>query len=110
VILLAAILVAVYVVGEPWGWAVLAAGCVLEVGEIAYLRRWSRRFDRRTKRTTGAEAMLGARGEVVSACRPNGTVRIRGELWEARCADGADPGDTVLVDAVDALTLVVSPG
>jgi membrane protein implicated in regulation of membrane protease activity len=36
-------------------------------------------------------------------------VRVRGELWEARCDAGADPGDTVRIDALDELTLVVSP-
>jgi membrane protein implicated in regulation of membrane protease activity len=33
---------------------------------------------------------------------------VHGELWEARCDDGADAGETVHVDAVDGLALVVS--
>jgi len=86
--------------------AVLVA-CVLEVGEIAFLRRWSRRLDRRTKATTGAEAMIGAPAEVVEACRPLGTVHINGELWQARCDAGADAGETVHVRSVDGLLLVV---
>ena len=109
-ILLLAILLAVFVVEMPWSLVVLGAGCVLEAGEIVFLRRWARRLDRRTKATTGSEAMIGRHGKVVMPCRPSGTVRVRGELWEARCAGGADIGATVRVDAVDGLTLVVSSG
>jgi membrane protein implicated in regulation of membrane protease activity len=34
-------------------------------------------------------------------------VRIGGELWEARCAGGADVGETVRVVELSGLTLVV---
>jgi membrane protein implicated in regulation of membrane protease activity len=34
-------------------------------------------------------------------------VRIGGELWEARCADGADAGETVRVVGLSGLTLLV---
>jgi hypothetical protein len=53
-------------VASPWGLIVILVACVLEVGEIAFLRRWARRLDRRTKKTTGAEAMIGAPGR---SCR-----------------------------------------
>ena len=72
-----------------------------------FLRRWAKRIDRRTKRTTGVEAMIGQAAEVVQACRPAGMVQLRGELWEARCDDGADEGDAVRVESLDGLTLVV---
>jgi membrane-bound serine protease (ClpP class) len=109
VVLLLAILVAVLVpLPEPWAALVIVAGCVLEVGEVVVLRRWSRRLDRRLPPVTGAEAMIGSTAEVVSECRPVGQVRVHGELWEARCDDGADAGETVHVDAVDGLALVVS--
>jgi len=68
---------------------------------------WAKRLDRRTKRTTGAEAMIGETADVVQACRPNGMVQLRGELWEARCEEGADVGETVRVASLDGLTLVV---
>jgi membrane protein implicated in regulation of membrane protease activity len=51
--------------------------------------------------------MIGKRAEVVRECRPSGTVRLDGELWEARCEDGAGPGDEVQVKGVEGLTLVV---
>ena len=108
-ILLLAILVAVLVpLEEPWAALVIVAGCVLEVGEVVVLRRWSRHLDRRLRPVTGAEAMIGTTAEVVSECRPLGQVRVHGELWEARCDAGADAGETVRVDAVDGLALVVS--
>lgn len=108
-ILLVCVLLAVLVLPTPWNAIVAVVGVILEAGEITVLRRWSKRIGRRTKATTGAEAMIGKRAEVVTECRPTGSVRIKGELWEARCEAGADSGDTVVVDGVDGLTLLVSP-
>jgi len=105
VVLLIAILVAVFLVPMPWSVLVLALGLVAEVGEIV----WGRRLAGRWRPRTGAEAMIGREAEVASACRPDGQVRIHGELWAARCAAGADPGETVRVDTLDGLTLVVTP-
>jgi membrane protein implicated in regulation of membrane protease activity len=48
-------------------------------------------------------------GEVREACRPVGQVFVNGELWRARCEDGADPGTRVKVVAVDGLMLDVRP-
>jgi len=109
ILFLCILLVILVPVPEPWGAVVIIVGCLLEVGEIFVLRHWSRRMGRRMKPTTGAEAMVGKTATVVTPCRPGGSVRIHGELWEARCTDGADPGATVRVDAVDGLTLLVSP-
>lgn len=108
-VLLLAILIVVFVsIPSPWNVVVLAVACVLEVVEIVVLRRWSKHLDRRTKRTTGSEAMIGEHAQVVEPCHPTGTVHLRGELWKARCEAGADTGDTVEVRAVDGLTLVVA--
>ena len=93
-ILILAILVAVLFLEPPWSIVVLVVGCILEVGEIAFLRRWSKRIDRKTAKTTGSEAMIGQSAEVVAECRPVGTVRVGGELWAARCPEGAARGDT----------------
>jgi len=109
VVLLLAILLVVFAsVAPPWNIVVLVVACLLEVVEIALLRRWSKRLDRRTKRTTGSEAMIGERAEVVEPCRPRGTVQLRGELWEARCDGGAETGETVRVKSIDGLTLIVA--
>jgi membrane protein implicated in regulation of membrane protease activity len=38
---------------------------------------------------------------------PVGQVRVRGELWEARCSDDADVGEAVRIVRIEGLTLVV---
>jgi membrane protein implicated in regulation of membrane protease activity len=108
VILLLAILLVIFAIEPPWNAVVLGVACVAEIGEVAFLRRWAKRLDRRTKPTTGVAGMVGRRAEVVTGCRPYGTVRIDGELWDARCKAGADEGEVVSVQAVDGLTLVVT--
>jgi len=108
VILLLVILVVVLAsVASPWSIVLILVACVLEAVEIVMLRRWSRRLDRKTVPSTGAEAMIGEPAEVVAPCRPEGTVHVHGELWEARCDAGADKGERVLVESVEGLTLVV---
>jgi len=65
----------------------------------------------RTKRfpvAVGPEAMIGRSVNVIAACRPDGKVRLSGERWNARCRQGADVGDTLIVESVDRLTLIVS--
>ena len=108
-VLLLAILLVVFVLDQPWSIVVLIVAAIIEVFEVFFLRRWAKRIDRRTKRTTGTEAMVGKTAVVVQECRPVGTVRIHGELWEARCSEGgAAPGDEVTVDRVEGLRLEVS--
>jgi membrane-bound serine protease (ClpP class) len=109
VVLLLVILLVVFTsIAPPWSVVLLLVGCGLEAIEIVFLRRWAKRLDRRTKRTTGAEAMIGQAAQVVEACNPNGTVHLRGELWDARCDAGAAAGETVRVEALEGLTLVVA--
>ncbi len=67
------------------------------------------RWSRRRRPAVGAEALVGAEAEVVEPCRPVGTVRVRGELWRARCERGAGAGERVRVRAVEGLELVVEP-
>jgi membrane protein implicated in regulation of membrane protease activity len=42
------------------------------------------------RRAVGAETLIGREAVVTTACRPNGQVRLDGELWEARCEAGVD--------------------
>ena len=51
--------------------------------------------------------MVGGIAKVLEACRPEGRVSYKGELWDAVCAEGADIGERVRIKAVDRLTLVV---
>jgi membrane-bound serine protease (ClpP class) len=62
---------------------------------------------------TGTEEMVGSTAEVRNTLDPEGQVWSGGTLWSARLADGAAgparPGDRVVIEAVDGLTLVVKP-
>jgi membrane protein implicated in regulation of membrane protease activity len=104
-LLIVAILLAVFVLEEPWTWIVVLAGATFEVGEATLFVWWSKR----RKAVVGVEALIGQRAVVAADCRPVGQVRVVGELWQARCDSGADVGDEVIVEALDGLTLVVEP-
>jgi len=99
----AAVLLAVFVVPGIWGELVLAATIAWELAEKAYWLRSSRRIPI----ATGREALLGQRVTALSACRPEGRVRLGAESWSARCPEGADPGEPLVVEGVDRITLVV---
>lgn len=98
-LLLGAILLAIFVLPSPWGIIAVAAGGVLDVTESLVLLRWSRR----RRAVTGAEALIGQKAVVITPTQ----VRIAGELWEARSERPLRPGDEVVVRAIDSLTLLV---
>jgi len=103
-LLVLTILAALFLIPSPWDYIAVLAAAVVEAGEVAFFVRYSRR----RRATTGAEGLVGAVGTVVEACRPLGRIRVLGELWTARCDDGADPGERVIVESLDPdLTLVV---
>lgn len=104
-LLLVSILLAVFVLEEPWSWVVVAGAGVVEVAEAWLLVRWSQR----RRSVVGAEALNGRVGIVTADCMPEGQVRVAGELWRARCAGGAAAGDEVVVRGLDGLTLLVEP-
>lgn len=104
-ILLGAFLLALFVVPSPWNVVLVLGAAAFEVAETWFFIRLSRR----RRAVIGAEALLGARAETISACRPDGQVRLAGEIWQAHCLAGADPGERVRVIAREGLTLVVEP-
>jgi len=62
----------------------------------------------RRKPVVGLPAMVGARGKTVSDLAPEGTVRIKGELWDSK-AEGRriNAGVWVIVVGQEGLKLVV---
>jgi membrane-bound serine protease (ClpP class) len=61
---------------------------------------------------TGWEELIGMEAEVREPLDPSGQVWVDGALWGARVPDGAPaigPGNRVLIESVDGLTLVVKP-
>ena len=100
----AAILLALFVAPAPWG--LVLVGCAI-VGEVAEKVFWFR-YSKRIPIAVGREAMIGLPVTVISPCRPEGRVQLLGERWKARCNAGAAVGDTVFIEAVEQITLVVS--
>ncbi len=98
-----AVLLAVFVLPSPWGVVAVAVSGVWEIAQAFATIRWSQR--RRAR--VGAEALVGVRARVVTRCAPDGRVSVEGEIWNARCEDGAEVGETVRVRGVQGLTLVV---
>jgi len=103
--LVVGLLLAIFVLDEPWSWLAVALGAGWEIAETVLIVRWSQR----RRSVVGTEALVGRGGVVAADCMPEGQVRIAGELWRARCAGGAAAGDEVVVREVDGLTLVVEP-
>jgi membrane protein implicated in regulation of membrane protease activity len=104
-LLVVSLLLAVFVLDEPWNWVAVVVGGTLEFGESWFYVRWSQR--RRPQ--VGVEALVGREAVVASDCRPDGQVRVAGELWRAQCEQGASAGEAVVVTAVEGLTLAVEP-
>lgn len=104
-LLAAAVVLMIFVVPTWLGVLLVAAALVAEVGELVLWRR----FLDRIRVTTGAEGLVGVTGEAITACDPEGSVRIRGEIWKARAEPVVARGERVVVEAVDGLTLAVAP-
>ena len=100
-LLLGAILLAIFVLPSPWGIMAVVAGGLADIAESVVLLKWSRR----RRAVTGAEALVGRTAVVTSPTQ----VRVAGEIWEARPADALVVGEEVDVTGVDGLTLQVSP-
>jgi membrane protein implicated in regulation of membrane protease activity len=103
VLLVLAVIAAVFWLPTGWGIAAVATATVVEIAEVGFWF-W---LSRRRRIATGAEALPGARGVVTAACRPDGQVRVLGELWRARCEEGADPGDEIVVERLDPELLLI---
>jgi membrane protein implicated in regulation of membrane protease activity len=81
----------------PWALIVIALLAGVEVFEF---RIW--RWAVRQRPLTGAEGLVGERGTLIAGDR----VRIRGTTYPAR-ATGAEPGDDVIVERAEGMTLFV---
>jgi membrane-bound serine protease (ClpP class) len=61
------------------------------------------------KPATGAEQLIGIRGEVVKWQGSSGRVRVNGEIWAARGDRPLKPKDAIRVIGREGLTLIVEP-
>lgn len=64
----------------------------------------------RAKPITGLEGMVGEIGHSISELNPSGTVRMHGEIWQAKSLAGIiQQGQKVKVTAYEGFTLIVEP-
>jgi membrane-bound serine protease (ClpP class) len=103
-LLVVAILLAVFVLPPVWGLVAVTVAAIIEISEFFFWIWLSRRRDVQA----GRETLIGKTARVTAPCRPDGQVRVEGELWRARCEAGADVGEAVRVTALDELTLQVT--
>jgi len=76
-------------------------------GLVTLALAWLIARDFREKPSTGAEGLVGMRGEVLIGGDGKGRIRVHGEDWRATWSGRLETGATVLVDQVDGLTLRV---
>lgn len=104
---LLALLLAIFVLPSPWGIVAVAGALVVDLAEVGIGLWWNRR----RAATVGVEALVGRTAVAVGELRPDGQVRVDGEIWQAHCGAGCDAGSELVIRAVDGLTLdVVSRG
>jgi membrane-bound ClpP family serine protease len=103
-VLVGAVLFAVFVLPAPWGQLLVLGALLWEIVEKLLLLWYSKRMPP----AIGREALIGLPVTAVSACLPEGWVRLGGERWKARCGEGAGVGDLLVVEAVDQITLIVA--
>lgn len=102
-LLVFSILLAIFVLSSPWGLVAIVIAAVFEIAEAGVIFWWSQR----RKAFVGVDSLVGKRGIAVGALWPHGQVRVNGELWNARCEGGCDPGSAVVVREIDGLVLEV---
>jgi membrane protein implicated in regulation of membrane protease activity len=98
-LLIGAILLAIFFLPSPWGFVAILAGGLIDIAESLVLLKWSRR----RRAVTGVEALIGKTAVVSSPTQ----ARVAGEIWEVRSDRVLVPGDEVVVHGVDGLTLLV---
>jgi membrane-bound serine protease (ClpP class) len=104
-LLVGAILLAIFYLPPVWDVVVVSIAAVIELGESA-LWIW---LSKRWRIRAGAETLIGARAVVATDLAPTGQVRVHGELWQARSEAPARIGDRVRVVERHGLTLTVVP-
>jgi membrane protein implicated in regulation of membrane protease activity len=101
---LVGVLVAFLVLPPGWGAVLLVAVVAWEIAEKLI---WLRVIGRYPV-LVGREALIGSTVTVTNSCFPVGRVRLKGESWAARCEAGARSGETLVVEDVEQITLIVA--
>lgn len=104
-LLILALVLALIFVPWPWNFAVIMIAAACEASIVVLGIRYSRL--RRTR--VGVETLIGTTAFVISPLGPTGQVKVNGEIWQAHSEREAPVGETVLIRAVNGLTLEVEP-
>ena len=104
-LVLVALVLAIFFLPMPWGIVVVLCGLVLDLAEVGIGLWWNRR----RAATVNVESLIGRTAFALGELRPDGQVRVDGEIWQARCEEGCDAGSELLIRGVDGLTLDVAP-
>lgn len=91
----------------PWPWS--AAAIVIAAAWEVSGALLSIRYSRRGRARVGVETLVGTTASVITPLMPDGQVRVNGEIWRAYSEHDASVGETVLIRAVNGLTLEVEP-
>lgn len=83
--------------------AVIAFLLATDVVEIYIWLKWRKR-----RATMGSDALIGKWGTAVTACDPEGKVKVHDQIWRARSAEPVAAGDPIVVTEVDGLWLDVA--
>jgi membrane-bound serine protease (ClpP class) len=105
VLFLIALLLAIFLLPSPWGFVVVAFALVIDVLEVT-VGLW---YSKRRRAVVGTGSLVGMTGVAIGELVPEGQVKVNGEIWRARCDAGCDAGTSVVVRAVNGLTLEVEP-
>ena len=102
-IIVGTLLLALFVAPSPWGPLLVGCAIVWEIAEKVFWFRYSKRIPI----AVGRESMIGLPVTVTAPCQPEGRVQLLGEHWKASCNAGAAVGDTLIIEAIEQITLIV---
>ena len=113
---LAAFLVGAFFLFEPEGSTIdfgvsipIIIGAAIASAGLSFAVLGAAMKARRRPAATGAEEMIGSRGQVMDWQAGRGNVRVHGEIWSARSDREVKSGDSVRVMRREGLTLIVGP-
>lgn len=89
-------------------WTAIATMSIASIAFILILINLAIKSHKR-KIVTGQEGLIGSQGIVLSVVNEKITVRVAGEIWEAKSISMLNPGDAIKVTHIQGLTLLVQP-
>jgi len=109
-LLVGTVMITTEVPGIRVGYELLVPSVLAMAGVFLFLGRLAMASQRQPT-TTGAEGLVGAHGQAITALAPGaeGQVNIHGEIWRATSNETIASGQHIRVASLDGLTLLVTP-